>query len=135
MNTFVGSPTGREADSIQFDDALQVLAQATPSIHGAVLMRRDGNVARVIGEPETGLRALASFALGGFEIFERMSEEGGRGQLEFALLRAKEGHLAVHRVGSDHLLFALATADAALGTMVHDLGWCARRLTAGEVSE
>ncbi|QDG53935.1 roadblock/LC7 domain-containing protein [Persicimonas caeni] len=108
---------------------LEEALHRTPDIEGMVLLQAKGEVLAVAGAHTDKRRQLASFAVGVFELSTRLATESGRGDVEFHLMRTDDGHMAIHQVGEDRFLFSLAAAEAPLGLVTHDLGWCADRLS------
>lgn len=89
-----------------------------------------GEVRGVTGAQASAIGQLASFIIGAHDLTTRLAEEGGCGELDYVLIHAAAGRVLIHRVGQEHLLLALTAAETALGVLVHDLSWCARRLSA-----
>ena len=120
------SPTSNPPDTAR--RILEAVRAATPPILGLVVVDHRGQVQASSGGERQGLEALTAFAVGAYELLTRMAEEAGFGASEFTVLRAEAGHIAIHSVRSDLVLFALADEDAPLGTLSYDLAWCVTQL-------
>lgn len=107
---------------------LDAIMASLPGIRGLALLNRQGQVEIAAGELSHELAGLLSFAVGAQELLERTSEEAGCGETMFTLIRADQGHIALHTVGTEQMLFTLADAQTPLGTLAHDLAWCAQQL-------
>lgn len=107
---------------------LQRVLGTTPHVRGLLVMSGMGEVRAVAGGQTDVMSKLASFAVGVMDLGARMGEESGCGALEVMMMRCAGGHMVIHHVGEDNLLFAFTDAEAPLGLLMHDLSWCAARL-------
>jgi predicted regulator of Ras-like GTPase activity (Roadblock/LC7/MglB family) len=123
-------PINPNAERTAHGQVLDEVLRKTPELEGLLILTTTGEVTDVAGEHEERLRQLASFAIGAFELSTRLANEAGRGDVNFHLVRSERGHLVLHRIGDDKLLFGVAAEEAPLGLLAHDLGWCAGRLAA-----
>lgn len=113
------------------DAASSILEEAlrkTPQVEGLVLLEPDGRIIEAVGPQEEKLKQIASFAIGVLDLSIRLANESGRGAVHSHLIRTEGGHLAIHRVDEGRLLFTLASEDAPMGLIAHDLNWCAKRI-------
>jgi predicted regulator of Ras-like GTPase activity (Roadblock/LC7/MglB family) len=122
------SAVSREEQGQRSVAPLQRVLSATPHVRGLLVMSGMGEVRAVAGGQAEVMGKLASFAVGLMDLGARMGEESGCGELEVVMMRCAQGHMVIHHVGEDHLLFAFTDGEAPLGLLAHDLGWCAARL-------
>lgn len=120
------TPNRPQDDPIE--QSFRSVLSTTPAIEGLILLDLQGAVLAREGENEEVLGKLAPFGVGILDLVDRMATDAGRGELEYNLMKAEEGYVMLHQVGSDHMLFALADPDATLGVLLHDVSWCVDRV-------
>ena len=108
--------------------ALGRLVGDSPDFDAAVVVSRQGSVVGHAGEPAELLLRLAPFAVGVLELAERAADEAGHGEMGVMFIESADGHIGLHAVGWDHVVFALARPEAPLGLLRHDLRVTAEQL-------
>lgn len=91
-------------------------------------MTDEGEILSFAGADAEALRPLASFAKGAIDLAERLATDSGCGALSSVMIDASQGRLAIHRIDNQRVLFAFTDERATMGTMAHDLSWCAQQL-------
>lgn len=122
------APTTPSPSQTEPDEPMNHVLSAVPGLRGLLLLDAHGEVYATSGPNAELLAKLASFAVGLIDLSGRLTQEAGCGESDYALFQAPEGAVVIHRVGPDHLLLALADAEACAGTLAHDLGWCVEQI-------
>jgi len=120
------------------------MGQAARGVQGSALMRvlesssgfsalawatRQAEVIEVAGHDAEKLLPLVAFALGSWELQERLGEMIGQGpRAEYIVTKYPHGELIIHAVGEDQVVIALSEGGAPLGALLHDLAWTLRQL-------
>ncbi len=108
---------------------LDTLLDDSPGLLGALLMSKQGDVIDVSQTQRERMTQLASFAIGIFELAERMAQDGGIGQTSEMLVQCADGNMFIHEASGDHLLVTLSQRTFPAGAIQHDLSAYITQLT------
>lgn len=118
-----------QAARITQESALTRVLESSGGFSALAWATRQAEVIEVAGHGADKLLPLVAFALGSWELQERLGEMLGQGpQVEYIVTKYPGGELIIHAVGEDQVIIALSEAGAPLGALLHDLAWTLRQL-------
>lgn len=119
---------GQAARGMQ-ESALMRVLESSSGFSALAWATRQAEVIEVAGQGADKLLPLVAFALGSWELQERLGEMIGQGpHVEYIVTKYPHGELIIHAVGEDQVVIALSEGGAPLGALLHDLAWTIRQL-------